>query len=306
MMTARIAPSIFNSQPWHWQIDRDRLVLSANLTRQIPVVDPQARLLTLSCGASLHHACVELAACGYHVDIRRAADLSAILAEVRIRCAGNADAAAIDLAQAAWSRHTDRRPFALGSIVPPEQIAFVTSAARTSRVSVDDITGHRAFLATAASAAEFIERRDPAYRAALADWVGHTDGTRTGVPLETVTPPVPRPVQLRDYAPRNVPGQLNAGTGDDTGATYLAISTRTDTVADWLAAGEATSAVLLATTHLQLASSPMSGVIEVPGARALIRSLVPGHLQPQLVIRIGVPNDVSPPPASPRGLPEPP
>lgn len=69
---------------------------------------------------------------------------------------------------------------------------------------------------------------------------------------------------------------------------------------DWLIAGEATSAVWLTATTRGLVASPMSDVVEIPGARALVRSLLnpPGH--PQLVLRLGVGQQNGPAPASPR------
>ncbi len=88
--------------------------------------------------------------------------------------------------------------------------------------------------------------------------------------------------------------------GDDAAASYLAIATMTDEPEDWLLAGEVTSAVLLTATHLELGTSPMSDVVEVPGARVLIRSLLSRVAMPQLVIRVGVPANDLPPPATPR------
>ncbi len=45
-----------NTQPWRWRIADDRLDLYADQARRLDVIDPDDRLLTVSCGAALHHA----------------------------------------------------------------------------------------------------------------------------------------------------------------------------------------------------------------------------------------------------------
>jgi hypothetical protein len=54
---AVLAPSTLNTQPWRWRVHASRLELFADLDRQVTSIDPQRRLLTISCGAALHHAC---------------------------------------------------------------------------------------------------------------------------------------------------------------------------------------------------------------------------------------------------------
>ncbi|MEU7875899.1 hypothetical protein [Dactylosporangium sp. NPDC049140] len=66
------------------------------------------------------------------------------------------------------------------------------------------------------------------------------------------------------------------------------LATDGDRPPDWLAAGEATSAVWLAATAQGLVASPMSDVVEIPGARVLLSSLIHPAGQPQLVPRVGV------------------
>src|SRR4051794_37008099 len=58
---ARRAPSIMNSQPWRWRVHGRTLDLRADRSRQIATLDPDTRMLTVSCGAALHHARTALA-----------------------------------------------------------------------------------------------------------------------------------------------------------------------------------------------------------------------------------------------------
>src|SRR5215211_8069656 len=63
-ITAQRAPSIFNSQPWLWNLHDELAELRADRARQLPVVDPEGRMLVVSCGVALHHVCVALAGSG--------------------------------------------------------------------------------------------------------------------------------------------------------------------------------------------------------------------------------------------------
>jgi hypothetical protein len=76
------------------------------------------------------------------------------------------------------------------------------------------------------------------------------------------------------------------------------LATDSDDPADWLRAGEATSSVWLTATGHGLSASVINDVIEVPQARALIQPLTGGH--PQLVMRVVVDSQPTPPPVTPR------
>jgi len=58
---AVLAPSGHNTQPWLFHFNKQNdLYLIADRTRALPVVDPNDRELTISCGAALDH--LEIAA----------------------------------------------------------------------------------------------------------------------------------------------------------------------------------------------------------------------------------------------------
>jgi len=72
-----------------------------------------------------------------------------------------------------------------------------------------------------------------------------------------------------------------------------------DTPRDWLAAGEALSAVLLTATADGLATAPMSDLLKTPETRELLRDLTGGVGHPAMVVRIGQPATGTPPVHSP-------
>ena len=50
---AVVAPSGHNTQPWRFRLTSDGVELRADRTRALPIVDPDDRELTMSCGAAL-------------------------------------------------------------------------------------------------------------------------------------------------------------------------------------------------------------------------------------------------------------
>ena len=57
---AVLAPSGHNTQPWLFRVDGDAVDLYADRTQALPVVDPEDRELTISCGAALFNLRVAL------------------------------------------------------------------------------------------------------------------------------------------------------------------------------------------------------------------------------------------------------
>ena len=164
MIVGCLAPSIFNSQPWRWVVGDGKLLLYGDLTKQVTAIDPDGRLLRLSCGVSLHHAYTELAAAGYRFDVARSPEESQpnLLALIHLTGVGEPDPSAGVRARSAWARHTDRRPFAAGSVVSPSDLEDLQRAGQFGGVVVHDITSHADFLATAASAAATMRSANPA------------------------------------------------------------------------------------------------------------------------------------------------
>jgi nitroreductase len=299
------APSILNTQPWRWHLHEDTLDLHADFSRQVGSLDPHGRLLTLSCGAALHHARVALAAAGHEPVVRRLPDPDdpSLLARVNAggpRTVGDDDLVAY---QSMRRRRTDRRPFSTTVPVAAETIAALRAAAEAEHASLHRIDpGNLSFLQHAAQRAQVIEAKDERYVAEQQAWTHRDPGSGDGVPAGTVVARAARPVPLRDFA-LGGEASLAPGPGDDRCAEYLVVATDDDQPPDWLMAGEATSAVWLAAIAQGLVLSPMSDVVEILGARALLSSLIDQPGRPQLVLRAGVDPNPEPPPASPRRPP---
>ena len=298
------APSIFNTQPWRWHVTAGALELSADPDRQLPVVDPEHRMSTLSCGIALHHALVALAAEGRAVAATRLPDPARpnLLARIEITGHRSPDPADVRRFEATEIRHTDRRLFT-DERVPAEVLDRLRAAAdaqgaRLHLVRAEDVPA----LASAISHAQRLQMADPAYRAELARWTHRPPGSGDGVPADTATPPTPRTVPVREFDIA-AGGDLPAGTGHDEAASYAVLAGDADEPAAWLRAGEAMSAVLLEAVNAGVSVSPMSDAAEVTATRQAVRGLLFGIGYPYLVLRIGMAEPATGVPATPRRNP---
>jgi nitroreductase len=295
------APSIFNTQPWQWRVDANSLELRADRDRQLTTVDPHGWFLVLSCGASLHHARVALAAAGWRVVVDRFPDHRDPDLLARIRLDGPAVASAEDLAMYAviTTRRTDRRPFGEQAVSDVEVQNLVAAARREGAQLYDIRPNQMPMLAVAVASAEAAQMNDTAYRNELLRWTNRPQWSSDGVPQATGVAHVARRIPVRDFV--STPSQgMTVKPGGDHGARYLIVYGPSDAPQDWLLAGEAVSAILLTAVGLGLGVAPISDVIEVEHPRTLVRGLLPRSGQPYLVVRCGHSVDATPIAEAPR------
>lgn len=294
------APSVHNSQPWQWRVGPGQLQLWANLDRHLPETDPDRRDLLLSCGATLNHAVVALAALGWQARVHRLPDpvVPEYLASIELtpRPPAELDVA---LAAAIPRRRTDRRLFGDWP-VPYGDVALMGSRAARAGVTmlrVEDVSGLRPVVDRAVRR----HAADRDYLQELTQWSGKHVAL-AGVPARNI----PDPDSAAD-----LPGRLFAGPGlaqppeasaDTDNAVILALGTRDDHPLARLRAGEATSVVLLTATALGLSSCPVTEPLELADTRAMLRrSLFDDAEYPQMLLRVGwAPVNADPLPATPR------
>jgi nitroreductase len=296
------APSVLNTQPWRWRIGGNVAELRADRSRQVASIDPDGRLLTLSCGVALHHARTTLDAYGSAIEVTYLPDPADrdLLATIRLMGERTLPPQSGRLFPAMSARRSDRRPFA-DRPVSDEVLDGLRAAAEAygARLYLPR-AGDLVEVTVAAGRAATVELADPAYRADLRKWVHRQPSSRDGVPAGTIPPAAARPVPIRDFA---ATGPETATLHDpitlaDSYARYAVLFTDADEPPDWLAAGEGLSAVLLTATAEGLATSVMSDLVEVDSARQTLRAMLSGIGHPMIVVRIGYPQPKAPPPAS--------
>jgi nitroreductase len=298
---AGYAPSIHNTQPWHWRVIGDVLELHTEPDRQLTTSDPDGRLMVLSCGAALHHARTALAAEGWTTDIDRLPDPTRPTLLARVRATGRADTdpQAMRHLQTIRIRHTDRRPVA-DTPVESGVLSAVRGAVESEHswlhlMRRDDVLD----LAVAAGRAQTLETFDPQWREEMAYWAGGVRNDGLGIPATAIPAEAPQTtVPGRDFG---VHGDLQVSAEHDGAASYGILFGPDDTPVSWLRGGEALSAGWLVATELSISLLPLSAAIEVDTTRAIIRRLIAGLGEPLLLLRLGHPDpDRAGPPHTPR------
>lgn len=294
------APSVHNSQPWRWRIGADSLHLYANLDRHLPSTDPDRRDLMLSCGATLHHCVVALAAMGWQAKVDRFPNpvepeyLAAI--KVRRRPATELD---VTLAAAIPRRRTDRRHYS-SWYVPAGDITVMGTRAASARVTLREVQSLPK-LKNIVAQAVWRHATDDDYLTELSTWSGRHEST-VGVPARNIPPSDPAsPLPGRLFTSPALAHPPDTEPADDD-AVVLALGTKDDAPLARLRAGEATSLVLLTATAQGLASCPVTEALEIAETRDTLRTTVFGGREfPQMLMRIGwAPVNADPLPATPR------
>ena len=289
------APSIHNTQPWRWEAGPDSLELYAERSRQLTATDPDGRMLTVSCGAALHHARVALLAWGWQPAVHRMPDSAVpdLLARLQLDGTVPITAQAEELYRAISLRHTDRRPVARRP-VPREALEALTSVVNDQGARLQVLRPEQVDdLASATAHAAEVDATDPAIREELGRWTGG-ERESMGVPEAVIPQRSPQTnVPGRDFA---YPGTLEVGGEHDKDATYALLYGDEDDPAGWLSGGEALSALWLAAVGRGLGVLPISEAVEMPASRQILRGTLAFMGWPYLAVRIGVPDTHEPAP----------
>jgi hypothetical protein len=295
---ARTAPSIHNTQPWLFHAEGDVLTLLYDDDRRLTVLDPDARSLTISCGAALYLARLGLRLQGFDatVEIPPAFEgPTRELARIHVRTGPPVTAEEVVLEHAARSRHTQRGPF---DSVPVEDdtIESLRDAVQDEGawVRVLSTSEEQVGLAVLLSRADDAERQEEGYAEELAAWTNRPTGAADGLTPEAVAAAsVPRPssLRLREFGDGDPePGDSGGSDDDPPKAEHplvAIIGTDADTRFDWLLAGQAMCSLLLHAGADGVQASPMSQVVDQPWTRRRLASELGCVGYPQMVLRLG-------------------
>ena len=293
------APSIHNTQPWRWVYRHGVLELHADRSRQLPVLDPDGRSLLLSCGAALELARLGLAVRGWRTDLNRMPDPGRPDLLARIRPLGRTavDPAWVERSAAAERRYSDRRPFR-AEPVADRMVDSLVAAATDDGVYAAAVQrpDERLDLAVAFSWADQVETDDPGYRAELAHWTRHEgEDAPDGVPASAIPRAVPGSPRHTDVPVRDFEAGVSGGQilpeGIDEQPLYLVVFTTGDGREARVRAGEAYARASVEAERLGLGSSAMTQAVDLPAVRERFRALMDWPDHPQMVMRVGWPQE---------------
>jgi hypothetical protein len=289
---ALLAPSSHNTQPWFFAV-RDQVIdVFADRLRALPVVDPEDRELTISCGAALETLVVAMGRFGIRYDVELVRDRKTPDQVARVHVLGFGAESPDPLFDAITERHTSRVAYAEDS-VSRETVLAIESEVRSEDTWFRKVPGleERIAVANLVDEGDRIQMADRRFRRELAQWVhANRSSLRDGLPgyalglSDSVS--TLEPLVLRTF---DVGGSQAAKDRELALKSPLlgVIGTGGDGTRDWITAGRALARVLLRVTAEGLRASFLNQPIEVPELRHRLASTVGRTGFPQLLLRFG-------------------
>jgi hypothetical protein len=286
------APSLHNTQPWHFTVNDDAIELYADASRQLRV-DPDGREMIISCGAALYGLRLAVRSLGYVPEVELLPGPAGQRALARVRMGRPAPMTSDErkLLYAVPHRHTHRGPFEPGPL-PAGLLDQLRDDARAEGATLTEINPGpaREELMALVAAAGRRQDRDPRSRAETWRWSREqTSPDRDGVPAHAFSAEPSREAgQLpqRDFDLGRGLGLLSAG--GPAAPVMAVLFTPGDSEEDWLCAGQALQRLLLHAASQWVFASLNTQPLEDVSTRALItdRLALPGA--PQLLLALGV------------------
>ena len=285
---AALAPSVLNTQPWQFAVERNLVRLYADRTRQLRRLDPEGRELTVSCGAALLNLRVaarhfRLGTDVYPFPVAKQPD---VLAALVVHGAVVPTEEDEQLFRAIPQRRTNRHPFADGAI-PDDVTSTLAQAAEAEGARLVVLTGaeEKGAVARLVEAGIRSQARDPKIVAELDAWLRPKGDPRRDGVSDAVQGVWDRHAQSRPPASTLAISKRELVAN---APAVLVLATGTDTPADWLAAGQALERVLLTAATRGLQASYINQPIEGDALRGELAGLIGGGA-PQVVFRMGFP-----------------
>ena len=314
---AILAPSSHNTQPWLFRIVNNKTIeVYADRTRALPVVDPEDRELTISCGASLCYLQIALRHLGYRysVELLPKPEDQDLLARVSIDDMSNSNSTSkstseedSSIFQAIIKRRTNRLKFEDRSVAPTLltrlQSVVVENGGDNTWLHVAKEGDQKNLLAHLIAEGDRIQMSDKRFRRELASWIHpNRSRNRDGMPGYSFgfndIMSLMGPFVLRTFDAGK--GQAAKDRQLAAGSPVLAIlGTNSDEPLDWLKAGLALGSILLLARSENIWSSFLNQPIEVPELRGRARDVIKKQGFPQLLIRMGYGQEVQPTPRRP-------
>jgi hypothetical protein len=154
----------------------------------------------------------------------------------------------------------------------------------------------RVHLAVAFAWADRVETADPDYQAERAHWTWHEgEAAEDGVPASAVPHAVPGSPRHPDLPVRDFEAGIAGGEAlpdeIDEQPLYLVVFTVEDSPDARPRAGEAYARLSVEAERLGLTSSAMTQAVDLPAVRERFRTLMDWLDHPQMIVRIGWPQD---------------
>lgn len=288
---AVLAPSSHNTQPWRFQITDNNVALYTDRTRALPANDPDDRELTISCGCALMNLRVAAAheGLGLTYDITPDSNDEDLLAVISFHETEISSHAEAELFQSIEGRRTYRKRFESRE-VPNSMLVALSEVATVEGawLQVLESKEKRKNIAALVSEGDSIQWSNPSWRRELAAWM-HPRRRGDGISVPGIVVPIAHFV-VRTFDMGNGVGAKDKQLADES-PVLAVLGTDSDSVADWLGAGQALERILLKAHSNGLQASYLNQPIQVASLRHKLQNFLDRAGFPQILLRLGFPTD---------------
>lgn len=295
---AVMAPSSHNTQPWRFRIAGSTLEVRTDPLRQLKVIDSERRQQIVSCGCALNNARVAVRAMGYEDVVTimiTDGDDPELLATLRLgeqRAASELDQALMD---AIPRRRTNRRAFQRRPVAKSTADSLIEAASYFGATMVRLVPDQKSAIGQLVDLADRLQFDDPAFRDEVSQWLtGVGSRRRDGIPFveKEYGSSMPFAV-MRALRSPGLGGEFGKMEEElvDGSPLVFAMGTPQDGPTDWLRCGESLQAVLLLSTSYGLSTSFLNQALEISELRVEIQKIVPDIGHPQMILRLGIPEE---------------
>lgn len=301
---ATLAPSGHNTQPWKFTVDTDVVRIHPDLTRRLPVVDPDDHALYISLGCALENLIIAAAEDGFESRVRYLPDC------LEVTLVRGRETRQSRLILAIPARRSNRRAYD-GRRVPPDDLRQLLEAGRREGVQIRPLEVGDSQLEPVIELVKDANRaqlRDRAFVNELVAWIrfSRKEARDSGDGLTATAlgfPAIPRWLGTLIMTHLVSPdGEANKAERAIRGSSLvLVFSVRRHDRQHWIDLGRSFERVALTATALGIAHAHLNMPCEVESVRVRLASelgLQRGE-QPLLLTRFGYAPPVPPAPRRP-------
>lgn len=292
---ATLAPSGHNTQPWKFSIDGSSIKIFPDLTRQLPVVDPDHRELYISLGCALENLVIAARYAGYDSEVEyfpASEPEECLLVNLkRFKAAENNI-----LFQAIPERHTNRREYN-GQQIPTEDLKKLESVLKKEGITSLVLTESKTIeqIIELVREGNNIQMNNDAYMDELVSWIRfsdaeaekHLDGLALRAMGRSPAPGWLGRMFMNLFASAKSQSKTDEKNIRSSSALMLFVSENNEKKS-WVDVGRCFERIALTLTTLNIKNAHLNQLCEVPQLRTeLQQQLALGNAHPQLLLRIG-------------------
>ncbi|MFH1353819.1 MAG: hypothetical protein ABIH36_00865 [bacterium] len=292
--SAILAASAHNTQPWKFKVGDNYVDIFVDWDRHLKVSDPTLRQLYISIGCAAANILIAARYWEHQTQVTYFPEgESKDKPAARITCLkteGTVDNRTAALFTAIESRRTDRHIYDSQPLTNEERAVLPTASSNAVILVEDKDKIEQIASLTEESTFRTLSRRD--FKGELSHWVRNNwtyqhdgmPGYAMGVPapLSLLSPIMVRLAPIHKQEGPKTREQMNSSSA------VAVIVSKTDTLTDWIKAGQNLEQVWLEATAAHLSAAPLVAAIEAgQDTRAKLQEILGISLYPHSIIRIG-------------------